>query len=178
MRSIWIIALLIFTAGFTAKASDPVLCYLEDASCEKNVSFSDLVAFYARQNLELEDAISPDLYLLAYQWYKTPYRYGGKTEKGIDCSSYAGMLYNEAFNIPVTGNSRDLFEVGEDIGIDELREGDLVFFKINSSRITHVGVYLQDGKFTHASSSKGVIISDLSEPYWARYFYRGARVSL
>jgi lipoprotein Spr len=178
MKSFWTISVLLLCVVFSAKANNPVLCYLEDATAEKNVSLPDMIAFYANQHLEIEEAISPDLYLLAYQWYKTPYRYGGNSEKGIDCSSYAGMLYNEAFNIPVTGNSRELFEVGEDIGIDELREGDLVFFKINSSRITHVGVYLQNGKFTHASSSKGVIISDLSEPYWAKYFYRGARVSL
>jgi lipoprotein Spr len=59
---------------------------------------------------------------------------------------------------------------------DDLKEGDLVFFKIKSSRITHIGIYLGDRRFAHASSSRGVVISNLDEPYYARHFYRGGRI--
>jgi lipoprotein Spr len=59
---------------------------------------------------------------------------------------------------------------------EELKEGDLVFFKINSRAISHVGVYLGDNKFAHASSSRGVMISNLNEPYWRRYYYKGGRL--
>ena len=59
---------------------------------------------------------------------------------------------------------------------EELKEGDLVFFKINSKSISHVGVYLGDDKFAHASSSKGVMISNLNEAYWKRYYYKGGRL--
>ena len=57
-----------------------------------------------------------------------------------------------------------------------MQEGDLVFFKIKSSAISHVGVYIGDNKFAHASSSKGVMISNLNEPYWSRYYYKGGRL--
>jgi lipoprotein Spr len=58
----------------------------------------------------------------------------------------------------------------------ELKEGDLVFFKIGSKSISHVGVYIGDNKFAHASSSKGVMISNLNDSYWQRYFYKGGRI--
>ncbi|MDO7743749.1 MAG: NlpC/P60 family protein, partial [Pedobacter sp.] len=59
---------------------------------------------------------------------------------------------------------------------DELKEGDLVFFKIKSTRITHIGIYLGDDRFAHASSSRGVVISNLNEPYYSRFFYKGGRI--
>ncbi|MOA21432.1 Murein DD-endopeptidase MepS/Murein LD-carboxypeptidase precursor [compost metagenome] len=59
---------------------------------------------------------------------------------------------------------------------DELKEGDLVFFKIKSRSITHIGIYLGDNRFAHASSSRGVVISNLNEPYYSRYFYKGGRI--
>ncbi len=59
---------------------------------------------------------------------------------------------------------------------DELKEGDLVFFKIKSKSITHIGIYLGDNRFAHASTSRGVVISNLNEPYYSRYFYKGGRI--
>ena len=59
---------------------------------------------------------------------------------------------------------------------DELKEGDLVFFKIKSRTITHIGIYLGDNRFAHASSTRGVVISNLNEPYYSRYFYKGGRI--
>jgi lipoprotein Spr len=59
---------------------------------------------------------------------------------------------------------------------EELKEGDLVFFKIGSRSITHMGVYMGNNKFAHASSSKGVMISDLDEAYWRKYYYKGGRM--
>jgi lipoprotein Spr len=60
---------------------------------------------------------------------------------------------------------------------EELKEGDLVFFKINSRSITHVGIYLGNNRFAHASSSRGVVLSNLDEPYYKRYFYKGGRLN-
>ncbi len=116
------------------------------------------------------------MYQFIYDWLGTPYRLGGDTKKGIDCSGFAYQLYNKTFNTIIGSNSRNIFSMVDPINKIDLKEGDLVFFKIRSKAISHVGVYIGDNKFAHASSSKGVMISNLQEPYWQRYFYKGGRV--
>lgn len=116
------------------------------------------------------------LYQFVYDWLGTPYRLGGNTERGIDCSGFAYQLYDKVFNTVIGNNSRNIFSMVNPVNKEELKEGDLVFFKIKSSSISHVGVYLGDDKFAHASSSRGVMISNLNEPYWKRYYYKGGRL--
>ncbi|HEY0897379.1 MAG TPA: NlpC/P60 family protein, partial [Sphingobacteriaceae bacterium] len=103
-------------------------------------------------------------------------RLGGDTKKGIDCSGFAYQLYSKVFNTVIGNNSRNIFSMVNPVSKDELAEGDLVFFKIGSRSITHMGVYIGNNKFAHASSSRGVMISDLDEPYWKRYYYKGGRL--
>ncbi len=126
------------------------------------------VALSATSNLKL--------YQFVYDWIGTPYRLGGVTKKGIDCSGFAFELYNKVFSTLIGNNSRNIFSMVNPISKDELKEGDLVFFKIGSRSITHMGVYIGNNKFAHASSSKGVMISDLDEDYWRRYYYKGGRL--
>ncbi|WP_276360291.1 NlpC/P60 family protein [Daejeonella sp. H1SJ63] len=126
------------------------------------------VALSATSNLKL--------YQFVYDWIGTPYRLGGGTKKGIDCSGFAFELYNKVFSTLIGNNSRNIFSMVNPIKKEELKEGDLVFFKIGSRSITHVGVYMGNNKFAHASSSKGVMISDLNEAYWTRYYYKGGRL--
>ncbi|HYH57526.1 MAG TPA: NlpC/P60 family protein, partial [Anseongella sp.] len=72
--------------------------------------------------------------------------------------------------------SRDIYqELTEIVSTDDLKEGDFVFFKIHRRYISHIGIYLGNNKFVHASRSEGVTISDLDEPYWKRYFYKAGR---
>lgn len=108
-------------------------------------------------------------------WWGTPYRFGGDSRSGIDCSAFVQTLYGAVFGI--TSLPRTAEQQYEDCRkirhISRLREGDLVFFHIHSRHITHVGVYLQNHKFVHASFSSGVMISDLTDPYWTRYFAGG-----
>ncbi|WP_395808779.1 C40 family peptidase [Daejeonella sp.] len=126
------------------------------------------VALSATSNLKL--------YQFVYDWIGTPYRLGGGTKKGIDCSGFAFELYNKVFSTLIGNNSRNIFSMVNPISKNELKEGDLVFFKIGSRSITHMGVYMGNNKFAHASSSKGVMISDLDEDYWRRYYYKGGRL--
>ncbi len=106
----------------------------------------------------------------------TPYKYAGQGKKGIDCSGLVCRLYRDSYNISLEGSSRDLYKKTSSIRKQELREGDLVFFKIRKGRISHVGVYLGMNKFAHASLSMGVIVSDLDDPYYKKYFYSAGRL--
>src|SRR6201992_2471406 len=103
------------------------------------------------------------LFHFVYDWIGTPYHFGGSSRKGIDCSAFTKELYSEVFNLDIRRSSRDIFSMVSPVKKDELKEGDLVFFKIHSRRISHIGVYLGNNRFAHASS-KGVAISSLDDP--------------
>src|SRR6195952_1287867 len=115
------------------------------------------------------------LFHFVYDWIGTPYRFGGSSKNGIDCSAFTKELYSEVFNLDIRRNSRDIFSMVSPVSKDDLKEGDLVFFKIHSRRISHIGIYLGNNRFAHASS-KGVAISSLDDAYYSRYFYRGGRL--
>jgi len=118
------------------------------------------------------------LYSFIEDWYGTPYRLGGTAKSGIDCSAFVRALYEEVYNTELLRTSGEQFESSTFISDpSELKEGDLVFFRFRSRRISHVGIYLSNGRFVHASSSRGVVISDLSEAYWTRYYAGGGRVN-
>jgi lipoprotein Spr len=115
------------------------------------------------------------LFHFVYDWIGTPYHFGGNSKNGIDCSAFTKQLYSEVFNMDIQRSSRDIFSMVSPVRKDELQEGDLVFFKIHSRRISHVGIYLGNNRFAHASS-RGVAISSLDDAYYKRYFYRGGRM--
>ena len=125
------------------------------------------VALSATSNMKLLNFV--------YDWIGTPYRFGGSSRRGIDCSAFTKELYSKVFNMDIERNSRDIFSMVNPVQKDELQAGDLVFFKIHSRRISHVGIYLGNNRFAHASS-KGVAISSLDDDYYKRYFYRGGRM--
>ena len=108
-------------------------------------------------------------------WYATKYRYGGSTKKGIDCSAFTAKLLNHVFAVPLPRTCRDQYHATERIKKSQLKEGDLVFFSIRKG-ISHVGVYLMNNKFVHASTSHGVMISDLHDGYFSRRYAGAGRV--
>lgn len=116
------------------------------------------------------------LYSLIDSWYETPYKYGGCSKDGVDCSNFASVIYREIYKKQLTGSSASIFNQCNPIQKDELQEGDLLFFKIESNTISHIGVYLQNNKFVHATTKKGVMINDLDETYYKKYFFKAGRM--
>ncbi|MCX8471872.1 MAG: NlpC/P60 family protein [Chitinophagaceae bacterium] len=118
------------------------------------------------------------LYQFIDEWYGTRYRLGGTGRTGIDCSALVQKLYSYVYGMDVVRTSLMQFRSSEYIASKEnLKEGDLVFFRINGGPVSHVGIYLKNNYFVHASSSKGVMISNLDESYWVKYFVGGGRLS-
>jgi lipoprotein Spr len=109
------------------------------------------------------------------KWFGTQYCFGGSTDSCIDCSSFTQVILRDVYNVKIPRNSQQQFDASTKIETENLKEGDLVFFNTVSASmiITHVGVYVCNNKFVHASTSKGVTINDLSEKYFAKAF-RGA----
>ncbi|PJB15311.1 MAG: glycoside hydrolase [Flavobacteriales bacterium CG_4_9_14_3_um_filter_32_8] len=133
--------------------------------------------FLCTKGIEIDSCDYPLLYDELYNWINTPYRYAGNTANGIDCSGLVKQLYNKIYNISLSGGSKDIFnQVIAISNINELIEGDIVFFKIRKNRISHVGIFLKDGFFIHSSVQRGVIISHLSEPYYQKYYFSGGRI--
>lgn len=141
--------------------------------------FDDYIKGYYSQvfGINITEILNTDLYSVIEKWLGTPYKYAGKSLNGIDCSGFVNQIYESAYCFLLSGNSADLFKKVTLLPKDKLQEGDLVFFKINRKSISHVGVYLGDNKFAHASRSQGVIISDLDHPYYKKYFVKGGRVN-
>jgi lipoprotein Spr len=106
------------------------------------------------------------------EWYGTVYKYGGADKHGIDCSHFAAKLYADVYKKTITGSANSIEQETIYVKATDIQEGDLVFFKINGDKVSHVGVYVGDNKFVHASTKRGVIISDLNESYYKKYFYR------
>jgi cell wall-associated NlpC family hydrolase len=106
----------------------------------------------------------------------TPYRFGGDSERGIDCSAFTRRVYRSQ-NVELPRNSREQARVCAGVAYPSVRTGDLIFFDTSiNGGISHVGVYLGGGAFAHASSSHGVTKSSLKEKYYVKRFVKGGRV--
>lgn len=115
----------------------------------------------------------------AHRFTGTPYKYGGTTRTGMDCSGLVINAYGAA-GISMPRNSREQASSGKEIRLKDVQKGDLIFFNTSGSGISHVGIVdkIKSGEvfFIHSSTSKGVIISSLSETYWNRRFVKATRV--
>ncbi len=114
----------------------------------------------------------PELYGFIDNWMGVPHRTGGTDQRGLDCSAFVGLVMRTVYDKDVPRASRDMAEHVKRKYERQLREGDLVFFSFGRRTIDHVGIYLHNNKFVHVSTSKGVIISDLRDPWYYKYFTR------
>ena len=100
----------------------------------------------------------------------TPYRYGGSSTKGFDCCGF--VMYVYALNhISVPRTSREQFSSAKPIDLDDIQKGDLLFYRINSKAISHVGIYIGDGQFVHSSVPGSYVrVERIDQEYWEKYF--------
>lgn len=114
--------------------------------------------------------------LMLYQqhdaWHGTPYRIGGISRSGIDCSGFVQVTFRDLFGMDLPRTTEQQLRVGQPIHRAQLQSGDLVFFRNGR----HVGIYLEDHKFLHASTTRGVMISSLKNTYWSRNYWQAVKV--
>ena len=107
-------------------------------------------------------------------YLRTPYKQGGTGRLGIDCSGLVYVVYRDYNGTRLPANTDRLFGNFRKVDYKNVRYGDLVFFSFDGTRVSHVGIYVGNDKFVHASKSRGVVISDITEDYY-RSNYKGAR---
>ena len=139
---------------------------------EQQISRKEVKAAPHNQNASSANQASQKVNNIYRKWAGTRYRLGGSGVGGIDCSAFVQKTMSGAFNVHLPRSTAEQRYSGRSISKSDLRPGDLVFFRKNN----HVGVYIGGGKFVHASSSRGVTTSSLSESYWARNYTQSRRV--
>ncbi|HEV8077047.1 MAG TPA: NlpC/P60 family protein [Marinobacter sp.] len=123
-----------------------------------------------------ELAAAQQLWQVFERYEGTPYRYGGTSASGFDCSGFISTAFHEAVGRRLPRTTHQMLAAGERVPLDSLRSGDLVFFNIKG-KDQHAGIYMGDDSFIHASTSSGVMRSSLNGYYWrnrisqARRFY-------
>jgi probable lipoprotein NlpC len=111
------------------------------------------------------------------RWRGTPYRYGGLSRGGVDCSGFVYLTFRDKFDMQLPRSTIDQTDIGTRIDKGDLLPGDLVFFKTGSGENgLHVGIYDTDNTFIHASTSQGVIRSSLDNVYWRKVFWQARRI--
>ncbi|MDO5509425.1 MAG: C40 family peptidase [Weeksellaceae bacterium] len=194
---IWIIILSVFTSCSTQTSFQTstrnVETLMERANFNENTEFH---TFHTVENIQIPNLqelapvpntsssqmladITNGLINEAKTFIGTPYRYGGTTRRGIDCSAFVQQVFG-AHNIDLPRVSTQMARLGETVKKDDLRSGDLVFFSTTRRGISHVGIVIEayegEIKFIHAASSKGVVISSLDETYWNRAYRTAKRL--
>ncbi len=133
--------------------------------------YSDFKAF----GVEMDEQSNLTLYEALYPLLGIAHRSRNRGV-GLDCSGLVRKVYKKAYGIKLGGGSEDIYHQSVPIKKEELQEGDLVFFKIYSEQIDHLGIYLKEGKFIHTSSAMGVTINDLGERYYQDHYFGAGRL--
>ena len=170
-----IILLFVLLFVFSGCKSKKVFTDASD-SRHKAVSGSVKERYATLLDVKKREIKNEALYRFIDRWMGTRHRDGGTDKRGIDCSAFTSLLEKEIYGKNLPRSAKDMAEQVKRKYEGQLREGDLVFFDFNGRKFSHVGVYLQNHKFVHVSTSKGVIISNLKDPWYYKYFSRGGAV--
>lgn len=133
-----------------------------------------------KPKLPKPDTSSPEGKLMAEaeSWLGVPYKYGGNDRGGVDCSGLVLQVYLRALDIPLPRNSKAQWEYCKPIKVSDLRPGDLVFFATGKdrNRVSHVGIYVGDNQMIHSSTRQGVVMADITSPYFTLTFIQAGYV--
>ncbi len=137
---------------------------------------SSLERFMVESDL-LSNADKDELMYKVIEYLNTPYRWGGTSKSGIDCSAFVQTVMYQALGVLLPRTSLEQSSVGETIAREDLKFGDLLFFDtMNKGRTSHVGIYLEDGYFVHSGSRTGVAVASLDSDFYSRVFLHAKRV--
>lgn len=136
------------------------------------------IKYSLKMDIAVEEIKNIPLLQKIDEWWGTPYVLGGNSKNGVDCSFFTLDVMCDIYKVNLKRTAAEQYEQSEKIEWNNLKEGDLIFFKTEGRRrISHVGIYLANNKFAHASTSQGVTIGDLTDPYWQRRLYSLGRIS-
>ncbi len=125
---------------------------------------------------EVESLPSKPLLENVDEWYGVRYRRAGNTRSGVDCSGFTVAVYTAVYGLTLPRVSREQYRISRKISTTELQEGDLVFFNTTGRGVSHVGIYLGNNRFIHASVSKGVMVNSLFDSYYLKRFVGAGRI--
>ncbi|MBC7866351.1 MAG: C40 family peptidase [Gloeobacteraceae cyanobacterium ES-bin-316] len=128
-------------------------------------------------DVDIEDVTNLSMFRFVEDWLKTRYRYGGSSKSGIDCSAFSSLLLATVAGLKIPRTAREQYAASEKISRAEIMEGDLVFFNTRGG-VSHVGVYLTNNYFVHASVSDGVTISSLDDAYYSKKYIGSGRIKI
>ena len=131
-----------------------------------------------RLNIPVELVDDLNLFRFLFDWYGTRYLFGGMTKKGIDCSAFIQRLMKDVYCVNMSRVAGSQFKECTEIKKSDLRQGDLVFFHTTLPGISHVGFYLGNNKFIHASVNKGISVDDLTNSYYKKAYRSSGRILL
>ena len=156
------------------------LCLLALVGCSSNPRYRSGGEERPQQMVTVDSKYDTNDYLrfgsILQEYLGRPYKGKSKYEEGLDCSHFTQTVFKRFDNINIPRMASDQFKKGKEVQFKHLRYGDLVFFKTGRKKISHVGIYIGDNSFIHASTSNGVIISGMSEKYWAERYVGARRV--
>jgi len=136
------------------------------------------IKYSLKMDIAVEEIKNIPLLQKIDEWWGTPYVLGGNSKNGVDCSYFTLDVMRDIYKVNLKRTAAEQYEQSVKIEWNNLKEGDLIFFKTDGRRrISHVGIYLANNKFAHASTSQGVTIGDLTDPYWQRRLYSLGRTS-
>ena len=136
------------------------------------------IKYSLKMDIAVEEIRNIPLLQKIDEWWGTPYVLGGNSKNGVDCSYFTLDVMRDIYKVNLKRTAAEQYEQSVKIEWNNLKEGDLIFFKTEGRRrISHVGIYLANNKFAHASTSQGVTIGDLTDPYWQRRLYSLGRTS-
>jgi lipoprotein Spr/probable lipoprotein NlpC len=152
---------------------------LSSCGTSKKATTVDFYSVYSQKlGVELKGYEDKDLIKSMAAWKGTPYKYAAQTKSGTDCSGFVTSVYNEVYGKKLQRSSYDMVNDVKFINKDNMKAGDIVFFKISGKKISHVGIYIADNKFIHAATKNGVVVDDLNQDYYKKSFYRAGRVKM